>query len=89
MDWSATDTTVDLDDLNAVRNNFGASWGGGQMMMSGGGVQVGEEALRAALHGLYLSYILNPTKGSPFKSILYWDLLGDEGWWTVTLGLEN
>lgn len=88
MDFSGS---VDLNDLNDTRNNFGAvGWPQdppGLMMMSGAGSSmIGEEALRAALYELYMSYLSSPSKESPYEDLFYWDELGDEEWWKVTLG---
>lgn len=78
MDWvSGVDETVDLDDLNAVRNNFGANWGGGgQMMMSSGGSGLfGEDAMRAALRDVYLSYLADPSDDNPYENLFHWEML--------------
>lgn len=89
------DNDVDISDLNNVRNNFGFNpnnWpalGGGSMLMMGGGggqqLAIGEQRLRQALRDYYYSRLTGEETKDSFDDLLFWELLGDEEWWKVTL----
>jgi hypothetical protein len=84
------DNVVNLSDKNLVSNNFGrnyTSWpGGGMMMMSGGGGEIGEEAMRQALLDYYFARLANPKAADPYAGLLGSSVLGDEAWWDKLLG---
>jgi len=76
------DSTVDIEDLNFVRNNFSADfdpWDPPPSLMLGG-PSIGDEAMMWALWDYY-----HNSESDEYDDLLFWNEIGDEAWWKVTL----
>jgi hypothetical protein len=99
------DVDIDDSNLvrNSFGTNY-TEWPGGAMPLTGGGGAgtsvsmvsqesttspvIGEEAMRQALRELY-SETIAVGKSSPYDGLFGWDMLGDDEWWKVTLGVDG